>query len=72
MTTLFDRFPAGNSRRTRRAENIHNKFVRVMEEFLVEIEEEGPVDLRDLAYVLNSSIESLVLSKIVRRRLDCD
>lgn len=72
MTALFDREKAGDSRRTERAEDIHNKFVRVFDEFLSEIEEDGPVDLRDLAYVLNSSIESLVLQKIVRRRIGTD
>jgi hypothetical protein len=72
MTALFNRGPAGDSKRTERAEDIHNKFVHVFDKFLSEIEEDGPVDLRDLAYVLSTSIESLVLQKIVQRRLGTD
>ena len=65
---LFTRSPEGDSQLTEEGAHIERMFVDILKEFVIEIEETGPVDLRDLSMVLNYSINDVIFHEIIMRR----
>jgi hypothetical protein len=67
--TLYDREEDGGSCLSKDGAYILRQAVTVVRSLMVEVEEDGPVDLRDLQVVLTSAVEDVILREIVTRRL---
>ena len=67
--TLYDREEDGGSCLSMDGAYILRQAVTVVRSLMVEAEEDGPVDLRDLQVVLTSAVEDVILHEIVTRRL---
>ena len=72
MVQLFVRNPNGDSYWTEDATRVCTSFATKVRAALREVEEDGPVDLRDLQTILKSAIDDVILHEMVCRRLSPD
>ena len=68
-TELYTREKNGDSCITEHGLQIQRLMAEMIEGMLFLIEADGPVDLRDLQYVIHSATDEIILKQIISRRL---
>ena len=68
--TLYYRYPHGDSKLSPRGAKISNNFSEIVKNFVDNLEKDSPLDFRDLIILLNEATSSVLINKIITRRLE--
>ena len=67
--SLYDRCVDGDSMLSDEGAYILRQATSLFETFLIRVEDDEAVDLRDLSTVIKDAVDGVILSEIIRRRL---
>ena len=65
----FIDMPSGDSQWTDEGHDVIARFMTITNNFLKDNEEDGPVNLRELAYLLEYAVQGVITEECIRRRL---